>query len=131
MDNFIRRGRGENITVLEQQGASFFRVDVRNLEDLGNLPSVVTGYANSLFDITNNGLGAIHILEYTRTRRISLIFWSSYGVYGVDRLNALALRETLIRFEHDADAWNRLPVEQRPAGVHPVHDISEEYSIEG
>jgi CDP-paratose 2-epimerase len=144
MDNLVRRGSEKNIAVLEQHGVSFFHGDVRNPEDLSNLPSgielicdasaqpsVVTGYANPLFDIANNGLGAIHILEYARPRRIPLIFWSSNRVYGADRLNALPRRELPSRFEFDSDAWNRLPNEVRPAGFHPVHGISEEFSIDG
>ena len=132
MDNLVRRGSEKNIVVLERQGVSFFHGDVRNPEDLGNLPSgielicdasaqpsVVTGYTNPLFDITNNGFGAIHILEYARPRRIPLIFWSSNRVYGADRLNALPRRETPTRFEYDPDAWNRFPVEQRPSRVSP------------
>jgi CDP-paratose 2-epimerase len=144
MDNLVRRGSENNVAVLERRGVSFFHGDVRNHEDLANLPSnielicdtsaqpsVVTGYANPLFDITNNGLGAIHILEYARPRRLPLIFWSSNRVYGADRLNALPHRETPTHFEYDPDAWNRLPVEQRPAGFHPIHGISEEFSIDG
>jgi CDP-paratose 2-epimerase len=144
MDNLVRRGSERNIPVLSRHGVSFFHGDVRNPEDLGNLPSsielicdtsaqpsVVTGYANPLFDITNNGLGAIHILEYARPRRIPLIFWSSNRVYSADRLNALPRRETPTRFEYDPDAWNRLAIEQRPAGFHPVHGVSEEFSIDG
>ena len=144
MDNLVRRGAEKNIATLERHGVSFFHGDVRNAEDLANLPSgielicdasaqpsVVSGYANPLFDIPNNGLGAIHILEYARPRRIPLIFWSSNRVYGADRLNALPRRETPTRFEYDPDAWNRLPVEQRPSGFHPVHGVSEEFSIDG
>jgi CDP-paratose 2-epimerase len=144
MDNLVRRGSERNIPVLSHHGISFFHGDVRNPEDLDNLPagielicdtsaqpSVVTGYANPLFDITNNGLGAIHILEYARPRKIPLIFWSSNRVYGADRLNALPRRETPTRFEYDPEAWNRLPVEQRPAGFHPLHGVSEDFSIEG
>lgn len=144
LDNMVRRGSERNIDVLERHGVSFFHGDVRNPEDLSNLPagielicdtsaqpSVVSGYAKPLFDITNNGLGAIHVLEYARLRRISLIFWSSNRVYGADRLNALPRRETPARFEYDADAWNRLPIDQRPPGFHPVHGISEEFSIDG
>ena len=144
MDNLVRRGSEKNIAVLERHGVVFFHGDVRNPEDLGNLPpgielichtsaqpSVVTGYANPLFDITNNGLGAINILEYARPRRIPLIFWSSNRVYGADRLNDLPRRETPTRFEYDPDAWSRLPVEQRAAGFHPIHGISEEFSIDG
>ena len=144
MDNLVRRGSEQNIAVLAHHGIKFFHGDVRNPEDLANLPSgielvcdasaqpsVVTGYANPLFDITNNGLGAIHILEYVRARRIPLVFWSSNRVYGADRLNALPRRETPTRFEYDADGWNRIPIEERPAGFHPVHGISEAFSIDG
>ena len=144
MDNLVRRGSERNITLLSSRGVAFFHGDVRNPEDLDNLPSgvelicdasaqpsVVTGYANPLFDITNNGVGAIHILEYARTRRIPLIFWSSNRVYSADRLNALPRREMPTRFEYDVDGWNRLPVDQRPTGFHPLHGVSEEFSIDG
>ena len=144
LDNLVRRGSERNIPILASRGITFFHGDVRNPEDLENLPtgielicdasaqpSVVTGYGNPLFDITNNGLGAIHILEYARPRKIPLIFWSSNRVYGADRLNALPRRETPTRFEYDPDAWNRIPAEQRPAGFHPLHGVSEEFSIDG
>jgi CDP-paratose 2-epimerase len=144
MDNLVRRGSERNIAVLAHHGVTFFHGDVRNPEDLANLPagvklicdtsaqpSVVTGYGNPLFDITNNGVGAIHILEYARPRKIPLIFWSSNRVYGADRLNALPRREAATRFEYDPDAWNRLPVDQRPAGFHPIHGVSEAFSIDG
>jgi CDP-paratose 2-epimerase len=144
MDNLVRRGSEQNIAALEHHGVSFFHGDVRNPEDLANLPSgielvcdtsaqpsVVTGYANPLFDITNNGLGAIHILEFIRTRRLPLVFWSSNRVYGADRLNALPRRETPTRFEYDVESWNRIPVEERPVGFHPESGISEAFSIDG
>lgn len=144
MDNLVRRGSEKNIPALERHGVTFFHGDVRNPEDLANLPSgielicdasaqpsVVAGYSNPLFDITNNGLGAIHILEYARPRRIPLIFWSSNRVYGADRLNALPRKEAASRFEYDSEAWNRLPGDLQPAGFHPVHGISEDFSIDG
>ena len=144
LDNLARLGSERNIDVLERHGVSFFHGDVRNPEDLANLPagielicdasaqpSVVSGYAKPLFDITNNGFGAINILEYARPRRIPLIFWSSNRVYGADRLNALPRRETSARFEYDADAWNRAPVDKRPPGFDPVDGVSEEFSIGG
>jgi CDP-paratose 2-epimerase len=145
LDNLVRRGGEKNIEVLDRHGISFLHGDVRNPEDLANLPggielicdasaqaSVVSGYANPLFDITNNGFGAIQILEYARPRRIPLIFWSSNRVYGADHLNALPRRETPTRFEYDADAWNRLSVENgAPRGFDPSHGISEAFSIDG
>ena len=144
MDNLVRRGSEGNIEILARRSITFCHGDVRNPEDLENLPagielicdasaqpSVVTGYGNPLFDITNNGLGAIHILEYARRRSIPLIFWSSNRVYSADRLNALPRRETPTRVEYDPDAWSRIPVEQRPAGFDPVHGVSEEFSVDG
>src|SRR5215472_8172535 len=144
LDNLVRRGSERNIAVLEHHGITYVHGDVRNPEDLDNLhsgielvcdtsaqPSVVTGYANPLFDIANNGLGAIHILEYARVRKTPLIFWSSNRVYGADRLNALPMRETSSRFEYDPEAWAKLPTEQRPTGFDPVHGVSEEFSIDG
>jgi CDP-paratose 2-epimerase len=144
LDNLVRRGAEQNIAKLERHGISFYHGDVRNPEDLANLPagfelvcdtsaqpSVVAGYANPLFDITNNGLGAIHILEYARVRRVPVIFWSSNRVFGADRLNNLPRHEIATRYDYDADAWNRLAPEQRPAGFHPEHGISEQFSVDG
>jgi CDP-paratose 2-epimerase len=144
MDNLVRRGSERNLEVLRRHGISFCHGDVRSPEDLANLPhgielvcdasaqpSVVTGYANPLFDITNNGFGAINILEYVRRRKLPLICWSSNRVYGADRLNALARRETSTRFEYDTDAWCKSAVDQRPTGFHPMHGISEGFSIDG
>lgn len=144
MDNLAGRGSERNLDVLKRHGIPFFHGDVRNPEDLAHLPaaielvcdtsaqpSVVTGYVNPIFDITNNGLGAIHVLEHVRVRRIPLVFWSSNRVYGADHLNALPRRETASRFEYDAQQWNRTPAEYRPRGFDPVHGISEEFSLEG
>jgi CDP-paratose 2-epimerase len=144
MDNLVRRGGEKNLPILERHGISFLHGDVRNPEDLANLPadielicdtsaqpSVVTGYANPLFDIMNNGFGVLNILEYVRARRLPLIFWSSNRVYGADRLNALPRRETTTRFEYDADVWTRTPVDRRPRGFDPIHGVSEEFSIDG
>lgn len=144
IDNLVRRGSERNLAVLGRHGIGFCHGDVRSPEDLTNLPhgiefvcdasaqpSVATGYANPLFDISNNGYGAINVLEYVRARKIPLISWSSNRVYGADRLNALPRRETLTRFEYDSDAWCKWPTDRRPAGFHPVHGISEEFSIDG
>jgi len=144
MDNLVRRGSERNLGVLGRHGVLFVHGDVRNPEDLDQLPggielicdtsaqpSVVTGYANPLFDITNNGLGAIHILEYARRGTIPVMFWSSNRVYGADRLNALPRRETSTRYEYDAEAWKKLPMGQRPPGFDPIHGVSEDFSIDG
>jgi CDP-paratose 2-epimerase len=144
MDNLVRRGSESNLDRLKHQDVAFLHGDVRNPEDFANLPhgidfvcdasaqpSVVTGYANPLFDITNNSLGAIHVLEFVRHRHCPLIFFSSNRVYGADRLNALPRRESPTRFEWDPAAWQSIPPEDRPRGFDPIHGISEEFSIDG
>jgi CDP-paratose 2-epimerase len=144
MDNLVRRGSESNLDRLKHHDVVFLHGDVRNPEDFANLPhgidfvcdasaqpSVVTGYANPLFDITNNSLGAIHVLEFVRHRHCPLIFFSSNRVYGADRINALPRRESPTRFEWDPAAWQSIPPEDRPRGFDPIHGISEEFSIDG
>jgi CDP-paratose 2-epimerase len=144
MDNLVRRGSESNLDRLKHHDVAFIHGDVRNPEDFANLPpgiefvcdtsaqpSVVTGYANPVFDITNNSLGAIHVLEFVRLRRCPLLFFSSNRVYGADRINALPRRESPTRFEWDPAAWQSIPAQERPRGFDPVHGISEEFSIDG
>jgi CDP-paratose 2-epimerase len=144
MDNLVRRGSEGNIGRLQKRGVEYVHGDVRNAEDFANLPagieficdasahpSVVTGYANPSYDVSNNALGVIRVLDYARQHRCPLIFWSSNRVYNADRLNALPRRETATRLEWDAEAWRKLSAEERPRGFDPVHGISEEFSVDG
>jgi CDP-paratose 2-epimerase len=144
MDNLVRRGSESNLDRLKHHDVSFVHGDVRNAEDFNNLPrdidfvcdtsaqpSVVIGYSNPVFDITNNALGVVHVLEFVRHRRCPLLFFSSNRVYGADRINALPRKETSTRFEWDAAAWQNIPADQRPRGFDPVHGVSEEFSIDG
>jgi CDP-paratose 2-epimerase len=72
MDNLVRRGSESNLERLARHGVTFVHGDVRNPEDFENLPSgiefvcdtsaqpsVVSGYSNPVFDITNNSLGVV------------------------------------------------------------------------
>jgi len=144
MDNLVRRGSESNLDRLKNHDIAFVHGDVRNAEDFANLPrgiefvcdtsaqpSVVIGYSNPVFDITNNALGVLHVLEFVRHHRCPLLFFSSNRVYGADRLNALPRRETPTRFEWDAAAWQNIPAHERPRGFDPVHGVSEEFSIDG
>ncbi len=144
MDNLVRRGSEMNLPRFKRHGIEFVHGDVRNTEDFANLPSsielifdasaqpsVVTGYANPVFDITNNGLGVIHVLEYARQRRCPLIFFGTNRVYSADRINALPRREAATRLEWDETVWRALREEERPRGFDPEHGISEEFSVDG
>ena len=144
MDNLVRRGSESNLERLARYGVTFVHGDVRNPEDFANLPagiefvcdvsaqpSVVSGYSNPVFDITNNSLGVVRVLEFARQHRCPLIFFSTNRVYVVDRLLELPRREAATRFEWDADAWNRIPAESRPRGFDPVHGVAEEFATDG
>jgi len=144
MDNLVRRGSESNLERLAKHGVAFVHGDVRNPEDFDNLPygieficdtsaqpSVVSGYSNPVFDITNNSLGVVHVLEFARRQRCPLIFFSTNRVYVVDRLLELPRRESATRFEWDADAWEKIPVASRMRGFDPVHGVSEDFAIDG
>ena len=144
MDNLVRRGSESNLEKLARHGVRFVHGDVRNAEDFDNLPggieficdtsaqpSVVSGYANPVFDITNNSLGVVRVLEYARLHRCPLIFFSTNRVYVVDRLLELPRREAATRIEWDAEAWKEIPVETRARGFDPLHGVSEEFAVDG
>lgn len=144
MDNLVRRGSESNLEKLARHGVAFVHGDVRSPEDFENLPSgiefvcdtsaqpsVVSGYTNPVFDITNNSLGVVRVLEFARQRRCPLIFFSTNRVYVVDRLLELPRREAPTRFEWDAPAWKNIPAEARAPGFDPVHGVSEQFPTDG
>jgi len=144
MDNLVRRGSESNIPRLQKHGVTFVHGDVRCSEDFSNLPSdielicdasaqpsVVSGYVNPMFDLTNNTLGVIHVLEFARERHCPMIFCSTNRIYGADRINALPRREATSRFEWDCSAWGKIPAESRPRGFDPAHGVSEEFTVDG
>jgi len=144
MDNLVRRGSESNLERLAKHDVRFVHGDVRNPEDFSNLPdgiefvcdtsaqpSVVSGYSNPLFDITNNSLGVVRVLEFARQHRCPLIFFSTNRVYVVDRLLELPRREAATRIEWDREAWRELPVETRARGFDPVHGVGEEFATDG
>jgi CDP-paratose 2-epimerase len=144
MDNLVRRGSESNIGRLQKYGIAFLHGDVRCVEDFAGLPtglelicdasaqpSVVSGYTNPMFDLTNNTIGVLHVLEFAREHRCPLIFCSTNRIYSSDRINALPRRETATRFEWDSAGWQNLPVDSRPSGFDPEFGVSEDFSLDG
>jgi CDP-paratose 2-epimerase len=144
MDNPVRRGSESNIERLQEHGVTFVHGDVCCVEDFAGLPqwielicdasaqtSVVSGYANPMFDLTNNTLGVIHVLEHAREHRCPLIFCSTNRIYSADRINALPRSEVATLLEWDSAAWRNLPAESRPAGFDLEQGVSEEFSLDG
>lgn len=140
MDNLVRRGSEINLKTFRRHGIEFVHGDVRSAEDFANLPgtidlicdasaqpSLVYGYANPMFDITNNTLGLVNALEFARRRNCPLIFCSTNRVYSADRVNAFPVKELATRLVWDKEKIGRAP----HAGFDPDHGFSEEFSLDG
>jgi len=140
LDNLARRGSEMNLSRLRRGGVEFVHGDVRNREDFAGVtgsvdlicetsaqPSVLNGYANPLFDITNNALGLVNVLELARERKCPVIFWSSSRVYSADRINVLPRLETPTRF-----VWEGAPSRNGATpGFDPRFGIGEDFSVDG
>lgn len=144
MDNLVRRGSERNVVRLKRHGIDFIHGDVRNREDFAALPtsldfvcdlsaqpSVVIGYANPLFDFTNNCLGTINVLEFVRQRDYPLIFWSTNRVYSADKVNAFPRREDETRFRWDPVTLRQQMNGRTVDGFDPAFGFSEEFSVDG
>lgn len=101
-DNLVRRGSEVNLQAFRREHIQFVHGDIRSPEDFKQLgtfqpdvilecsaqPSATEGYKNVMFDITNNYLGLVNVIEYARQVSAKVIFWSTNKVYGGDKLNA-------------------------------------------
>jgi CDP-paratose 2-epimerase len=136
-DNLVRRGSEFNIPDLNRLGVRFVHGDVRTAEDLAALPkfdvicetsaqpSAIDGYANPLFDLTNNTFGLVNVLEKARRDEAILIFWSTNKVYSGDRVNAIPVIERDTRW-----AWNEA-AGYRARGFSYERGISEKFDVDG
>jgi CDP-paratose 2-epimerase len=91
----------------------------------------VTGYANPIFDITNNTLGLINTLEFARLHECAVIFWSTNKVYSGDRINAFPMQEKPTRWEWDKETIYSQVDNSLPPGFNPGFGFSEDFSING
>jgi CDP-paratose 2-epimerase len=139
-DNLVRRGSEINVPRLLAMGIPFVHGDIRNLEDFAGLPdavdcllecsaqpSVVSGYANPVYDFTTNVTGVINCLEFCRSRGVGMIFLSSSRVYPANKINALPMVETPTRWDWAAAADERA----LPRGFHPVNGIGAQFDLDG
>lgn len=112
IDNLVRRGSELNISKFKEKDIKFIHGDIRNKEDLNQLeefdiilhtaaqPAACTGYANPEFDIQNNYIGLLNILEKCRKDESKMIFWSTNKVYSGDKLNAISIKELPTRYKY-------------------------------
>jgi CDP-paratose 2-epimerase len=129
-----------NLPTLIKMGIRFIHGDIRNVEDISELPgeadcliecsaqpSVVSGYTNPLYDFTTNVTGVLNCLEFCRTRGIGMIFLSSSRVYPARTINALPVIETPTRWD-----WDPCVAEDAlPRGFHPTLGISANFEVDG
>ncbi|HWW67126.1 MAG TPA: NAD-dependent epimerase/dehydratase family protein [Solirubrobacterales bacterium] len=135
LDNLYRRGSELNLPRLEEAGVEFVRGDVRNPEDLEQIPSILlliecsaepsvmsgvdgdTGYL-----VHTNLTGAYNCLELARRDGAFVVFLSTSRVYPVEPQCRLNLSEAPTRFE--------IAEEQEVSGISPA-GISEEFPMDG
>ncbi|MHB8876810.1 MAG: NAD-dependent epimerase/dehydratase family protein [Myxococcaceae bacterium] len=119
-DNLKRRGSELNLERFRQHGISFVHGDVRQPEDLAELPStfdllidasaepsVLAGLTGSpAYLLSTNLGGTLNCLELVRARGKALVFLSTSRVYSMGPLRELALDEGPTRLNLAAkQAW--------------------------
>lgn len=94
-DNLVRPRTEENVQILQEAGVKIVRGDIRNKIDFDKLPWVPDGIANlaaqcgipyaqisPYYDFEVNTVGALNVLEYSRTHgKIPVAFASSNKAY--------------------------------------------------
>ncbi|WP_448702972.1 NAD-dependent epimerase/dehydratase family protein [Mucilaginibacter sp. AW1-3] len=106
IDNLSRRGSEYNVPLLKELGCTFFHGDIRNKEDVDDLPkvdwvidcaanpSVLAGLEGGSFGLINNNLiGTIYLLEKCKRDNAGFIMLSTSRVYSIDELNRIPLAE--------------------------------------
>jgi CDP-paratose 2-epimerase len=112
LDNLRRRGSELNLTSFKKTGVAFHHGDVRELDDLLDIPgsfdlmveasaepSVHAGQQSSpAYVIATNLQGTINCLEYARKKAGLFAYLSTSRVYSISSLRAIRLDETPQRF---------------------------------
>lgn len=102
VDNLVRRGSENNLKLFKQKNIKFIHGDIRNVEDFNNFPvsdivlltaaqPSAINYTNPVFDITNNTLGVLNVLEWVRNNNSKLIFWSTNKTYSGNICNQIPM----------------------------------------
>lgn len=139
MDNLVRRGSENALLRLKQNKVKFIHGDIRNKEDLVHLPkdiniilntagetTATNGYFNPEFDLRNNTIGVMNLLELARKNGAGLIQWSTNKVFSGDRLNAIKIVENETRLEVADKRYKYGIPEDFPVegGEHSIYGLS-------
>ncbi len=148
-DNLVRRGSEYNLPDFRKKGIKFIHGDVRSPEDVIQIPrdtdvicecaaqpSATEGYKNPAFDITNNSMGAINVLEQARRIGAGVIFWSTNKVYSGERINAIPFKEKDTRYVWDMEQLVGRVIEgygptYESEGLNPGKGISQDFPVDG
>ena len=151
MDNLVRRGSEFNIKrFMNYDNIKFIHGDIRNKEDFDRLnfspdlvlecsaqTTAIDGYNNPMYDITNNTIGLINVLEYCRKHSAGIIFWSTNKTYSGDLCNAPPVVEKDTRFEWDLSqnfnlkGWTRYGFNENMdlnGGNHTIYGVTKSTS---
>jgi CDP-paratose 2-epimerase len=136
-DNLVRRGSELNLKDFEFRDIEFIHGDIRNAEDLNKLsgkfdyvfetaaqPSACAGYANPIFDITNNYIGLLNVLEYVRKTGSKMIFWSTNKVYSGEAINIIPRKELNTRYEYSNKGSGISEQFDIDGGSHSIYGLS-------
>lgn len=117
IDNLSRRGSEYNLSTLKELDCKFYFGDVRNKEDIDDLPkvdwiidcaanpSVLAGVTSSSLGLVNNNLiGTIYLLEKCKKDDAGFIMLSTSRVYSIAALNTIVLSENDNSFVIDNQA---------------------------
>ena len=128
IDNLSRKGSEFNLPVLKKLGCTIVHGDIRNKEDVEELPktdwiidcaanpSVLAGINGGTSQLINHNLGGtLHLLEKCRKDNAGLIMLSTSRVYSIEALNQIPLESNTDTFL--VDATKNFPTGFTEAGI--------------
>lgn len=111
LDNLKRRGSELNLSLLKIYGIDFIHGDIRNKEDLSNIPyfdtlidacadpSVLAGVETPIEQAINTNLiGTLNCLELAKKYNANFIFLSTSRIYPIKLINDIEYTEDNTRF---------------------------------
>ncbi len=116
IDNLSRRGSEYNLPLLKELNCHFYCGDIRNKEDIDELPkvdwiidcaanpSVLAGLNGGTLPLINNNLvGSVYLLEKCKRDAAGFIMLSTSRVYSINALNNISLNTTTDTFAINPD----------------------------
>ncbi|MEK7855799.1 MAG: NAD-dependent epimerase/dehydratase family protein, partial [Acidobacteriota bacterium] len=142
VDNLVRRGSETNLSIIRQLKCSYVHGDIRNDEDIAELPvvdwvidcaanpSVLAGVTGGVRQVVAHNLtGTLNLLEKCRRDGAGFLMVSSSRVYSIERLNQIPITRAGDRFI--VSEGSTLPLGVTRAGVSESFSTEAPVSIYG